>query len=140
MFPIPEDTYHRAYFLSDEHEFDETYTRVPENSVYIEEWVDENGTKLSYVQYEGEEIKKHENPFKMTSAKRPWVWIGDASTDIDLTKTFDKFLIPGNVIELDLVLKLIQVNENTHLQYMKPDMTFENFPGDGILIESNDAE
>jgi hypothetical protein len=45
----------RRYFLSDEDEFDESYTRVPEDAVYVEEWV-ENDQKRCVVRYEGEEI------------------------------------------------------------------------------------
>jgi hypothetical protein len=61
--------------------------------------------------------------------------VGDTETELDLTRTFQKFLVPGNRILLDLVLKLIQVNERTRLVYIDP-VTFEEheFPGDGITI------
>jgi hypothetical protein len=133
------NTYERAYFLSDTDEYDESYTRVPEGAVYIEEWVDkESGEKLCYVHYEGEDILVHENPFQLPRAKCPWTWIGDMNSEIDLTKTFKRYLIPGNRIELDLVMKLIHITEFTNLQYLTAEMNFENFPGDGILIESNE--
>ena len=52
------DAPNRRYFLSDEHEYDESYTRVPENSVYIEEWV-RAGEKKCKVLYEGEDIPEY---------------------------------------------------------------------------------
>lgn len=128
----------RRYFLSDDDEYDESYLRVPEGAVFIEEWVNEEGNKLCYILYEGEEIVENENPFHL-KARSPWVWVGDKETEIDLTRTFNKFLIPGNVIRLDLVQKLIHITENTDLVYIESG-TFETkkFPGDGILIEENE--
>ncbi len=133
----------RRYFLSDYDEYDESYTRVPEGAVYIEEWMNEQGTKLCYVRYEGYELdsEEHANPFtvQLKPARSPWIWIGDEETEIDLTRTFNKFLIPGNVIRLDLVEKLIHITETTNLVYIEAG-TFETkkFPGDGILIEEDE--
>jgi hypothetical protein len=127
---------HRQYFLSDDYEFDESFETVPEDSVYIEEWVKEGETK-KVVRYEGEPIPKEwaQSPFDLPTPPCPWVWVGDKETEVDLTRTFQKFLVPGNKILLDLVLKLIQVNERTRLIYIDA-MTFEEheFPGDGITI------
>lgn len=134
------DTPVRRYFLSDEHEFDDTYTMVPEDAVYIEEWV-RNGEKKCRVLYEGEDIPQYwnGNPFDIP-AKCPWIWVGDRETEIDLTKTFNKFLVVGNRIQLDLILKLIRVTEESDLVYIEAG-TFDElkFPGDGILIETLDA-
>lgn len=130
----------RKYFLSEEDEYDESYTRVPEGAVYIEEWTNDNGKKMCYIQYEGEELEEHENPFiHQAKARVPWLWIGDKETEIDLTKTFNKFLIPGNVIQMDLVQKLIHITENTDLLYIDAK-SFEpkKFPGEGILIEEDE--
>lgn len=132
----------RRYFLSDDDEYDISYTRVPEGAVYIEEWVKED-KRLCYVQYEGEELDPdgHADPFTLAvnPARCPWVWVGDKETEIDLTKTFNKFLIPNNVIRLDLVQKLIHITEYTNLVYIDAK-TFEvrKFPGDGILIEEDE--
>lgn len=129
----------RIYFLSDEHEYDDTYTRVPEDSVYIEEWT--SGTeKLCKVLYEGDEIPKtYTNAFS-ARGKTPWIWVGDRTTEIDLTKTFNKFLVAGNVLKLDLILKLIHVTATTNLVYIQSG-TFDElkFPGDGIVIEKDDT-
>lgn len=134
---VSDSTTVRRYFLSDDDEYDELYSRVPENAVYIEEWTDDAGKKLCYVAYEGEEIRTHTSPFP-SRAYCPWAWIGDEETEIDMTRTFAKFLVPGNVIRLDLVEKLIHITESTRLMYLDVK-TFEpkEFPGDGILIEEN---
>ena len=128
----------KVYFLSDTEEYDESYDRVPEDAVYMEEWVYQ-GEKKCVVRYEGDEIPKtwEISPFTQT-AKCPWIWVGDKSTEIDLTKTFSKFLVPGNRITMDLVLKLIQVTDATNLMYIDAK-TFneEKFPGDGIVIEAD---
>ena len=125
------------YLSSDNSEFDVSDTRVPEDCVYIEEWVDSNGHKKCAVRYEGEDIprKWNESPFDR-HAKCPWIWVGDRDTEIDLTKTFNKFLVVGNVINLDLVLKLILITERTNLIYIESG-TFKEikFPGDGITIQ-----
>ena len=129
---------HRQYFLSDDHEFDETYTRVPEDTVYIEEWV-QNGEKRCVVRYEGEDIPTEweETPWTREPVC-PWIWVGDKETEIDLTRTFNRFVVVGNRIELALVLKLIQVTEKTDLMYIEKG-TFKEckFPGDGIAIEEH---
>jgi hypothetical protein len=127
---------HRQYFLGED-EFDASYTRVPEDTVYIEEWV-QAGVKRCVVRYEGEDIPTswETTPFDV-EAKRPWIWVGDKETEIDLTRTFDKFLAVGNRITLDLVLRLIQVTDRTALQYIEAGSFKElKFPGDGITIEA----
>ena len=129
---------HKIYFLSTTDEYDESYERVPEDAVYVEEWVHQ-GEKKCVVLYEGDEIPKtwDVSPFTK-SARCPWIWVGDKATEIDLTKTFSKFLVPGNRIMKDLVVNLIQVTDTTELMYIDAK-TFneEKFPGDGILIETD---
>lgn len=130
---------HSRYFLSDTYTFDTEYTRVPEDTVYIEDWIHETGEKRCVVRYEGEEIPTSwsKSPFD-TPAYCPWIWIGDRDTEIDLTKTFNRFLVVGNRITLDLVLKLIQVTDRTNLMYYERGSFNElKFPGDGILIEAD---
>jgi hypothetical protein len=129
---------HSQYFMTDDRtvSFDEDYTRVPEDTVYIEEWV-EGTHKKCVVLYEGDEIPKtwKQSPFARV-AKCPWIWVGDRDTEIDLTRTFGKFLVVGNVIELALVLKLIQITDRTNLIYIESGTFNEiKFPGDGIVIE-----
>ena len=128
------------YYLSNENvAFEETVETVPEDCVYVEEWVDARGHKKNVVLYEGERIPNAWtiSPFD-TPAKCPWVWVGDRDTEIDLTRTFNRFLVPGNRILLDLVQNLIQINERTNLIYIESG-TFKEikFPGDGITIRAD---
>lgn len=115
-------------------------TIVPEGFVYIEEWADTKGHKKMIVKYEGEEIPKEwkKSPFDLPHAKCPWVWVGDKETEIDLTRTFDRFLVPGNVLKEELVSRLIKITDRTNLIYIET-RTFNQvkFPGDGITITAD---
>jgi hypothetical protein len=128
------------YYLSSDHiPFEDSDETVPEDCVYIEEWVDAKGHKKNVVLYEGERIPTSwtASPFD-TPAKCPWVWVGDRDTEIDLTRTFNKFLVPGNRILLDLVCNLIQVNDRTNLIYIESGTFNEiKFPGDGVTIKAD---
>lgn len=136
-FPSLEDTASPTarYFLESTSETPETFERVPEGQVYVEEWVRDD-VKRCVVRYGGEEIPKTwtTTPFDL-NPKTPWVWVGDRETEIDLTRTFNRFLVVGNVITMELVLKLIKVTERTQLIYIESG-TFKElkFPGDGITI------
>lgn len=116
------------------------FNSIPVGSVYIEEWIDTRGHKKMIVRYEGETIPTTWNisPFDMSPAKCPWVWVGDKETEIDLTRTFDKFLVPGNILKEELVSKLIKMTDHTRLIYMETGTLKEvEFPGDGITIEAD---
>ena len=65
-----------------------------------------------------------------------WEFQYDSETEIDLTRTFDKFLVPGNRITVDLVSKLIKMTDHTNLIYIETK-TFKHvkFPGEGITIK-----
>ncbi len=126
------------YFLDengDEHNVLSNDRFVPEDWVYIEEWNDIKGRKKNIVKYESDSIpcEWKESPFDMPPAKCPWVWVGDKDTEIDLTRCFDKFLVPGNVIKEELVSRF--VNNSKTLSYIEIQ-TFKHikFPGDGITI------
>ena len=132
------------YFLSSDgthvNGVQEAHT-VEKDRVYIEEWIDIKGHKKMIVLYEGAEVPHHweTSPFDLPTAKCPWVWVGDRETEIDFTRTFDKFLVPGNVIKAELVSKLVKITEHTNLIYIETK-TFNQvkFPGDGITIEADD--
>ena len=80
------------------------------------------------------------SPFEQ-HAQCPWIWVGDRATEIDLTRTFNKFLVPGNRITLDLVERLIQINDRTDLVYIERGTFRElKFPGEGLLIKANGDE
>jgi len=135
---IPEVSPHRRYYLSSTRQFSESDLRVPEGCVYLEEWV-KNGEKKCVVRYAGEVIPAAwiRTPFDQ-HARCPWIWVGDRATEIDLTRTFNKFLVPGNRITLELVDKLIQINDRTDLLYIESGTFRElKFPGEGLLIKAN---
>lgn len=127
----------RHYFLSDDHDWDIGYVRVPEDAVYVQEWTNSEGQKKCHVRYEGEDIVTLPSPWEQ-EAKCPWLWIGDKHTEIELTRTFSKYLVVGNRIELALVLKLMRITDETELIYID-SKTFEEkkFPGEGILIDGS---
>lgn len=130
----------RRYFLTPEgeHPCDGALRVVPEKVVYVEDWV-ANGTKKSVVRYSGDPIPDvwEFSPHTLT-AKCPWIWVGDRNTEIDLTQTFAKFLVPGNTLRMELVEKLIRVTETTHLVYIEYGSFEEKeFPGEGLLIKAN---
>lgn len=128
----------RRYYLSSTREFSETDFRVPEGCVYIEEWR-QHGDKKYVVRYPDDIIPNGwvRTPFDQT-ARCPWIWVGDRTTEIDLTRTFNRFLVPGNRIRMELVEKLLQINERTDLLYIESG-TFKElkFPGEGLLIKAN---
>ncbi len=131
----------RRYFLSDSDTFNESYGKVPPETVYIEEWI-RNGEKKCVVLYENDTIPSdwQYDPFTQ-HARCPWLWVGDRVTEIDLTRTFHKFLVPGNKIRMDLVKKLIHITDETNLIYIEAG-TFKEleFPGEGLLIKANGDE
>jgi hypothetical protein len=114
-----------------------TFDNVPPGWVYIEEWIDTKGHKKMIVLYEGDliPITWTMSPFDRPPAKCPWVWVGDRDTEVDLTRTFDKFLVPGNLLTTELVSKL---TDQKNLIYIETK-TFNQikFPGDGITIEED---
>jgi hypothetical protein len=127
----------RQYFYSDT-DVPEDAVTVPEGAIYIEEWM-WNGYKRCVVRYPGDPIPTEwpAHPCVQT-AKCPWIWVGDRNTEIDLTQTFAKFLVPGNRITMDLVEKLIRVTDRTRLVYIEYGSFEEKeFPGEGLLIKAN---
>lgn len=111
---------------------------VPENTVYVEEWYHPLGEKRCVVRYAGDPIPTAWATTPWTHvAKCPWVWVGDRETEMDLTRTFNRYLVVGNEIRLALVEKLIHVNEHTNFIYIESGTFNElKFPGDGILIKA----
>jgi len=131
------------YFLTSEGRQDDMtgVDTIPPGWVYVEEWMDTKGHKKMVVLYEGDLVPMvwAMTPYEKPPAKCPWVWVGDRQTEIDLTRTFDRFLVPGNVLKKELVSKLIKITDHTNLIYIETK-TFNQikFPGDGITIEEDD--
>jgi hypothetical protein len=136
-FFAPFETATRKYLISDDYDYDEDMTRVPEDSIYVEEWNrgDERRRRLLY---EGDEITPYRgDPFR--SYKNPWVWIGDTHTGVDLTEAVGRYLMPGNTITLDLLLRFIRCTSETDLMFVDPrTMEPMKFPAGGVRIEANE--
>jgi hypothetical protein len=136
-YPMPvEITPSSRYFLGYPSLDIETHLTVPTDAVYVEEWLQED-TKKCVVKYSGESIPRTwtESPVSK-NARTPWIWVGDRDTEIDLTRTFNKFVVVGNRITSTLASNLIRMTPTTHLMYIESG-TFKvlEFPGDGITIE-----
>ena len=131
------------YLLSDDYDSDDfEYPRVPEDSILIEEWINTDGSKRCNLFYGGEEWlggRERFNPFVQTP-KVPWLWLGDKTTEVELTAAMQKYMVVGNVIRLDLILHMIQVRENTNIVYIDARTLEEvKFPADGVKILADDS-
>jgi hypothetical protein len=126
----------RKYLLGEYTEFDENMTHVPEDCIYVEEWVKGDQIRNRIV-YELEEITPFiGNPFD--PVKFPWTWIGDISTDVDITMAVDRYLMPGNEIRLDLLLLFLRVHNDIEIRYTHPASGEPLlFPNKGVRIEAN---
>jgi hypothetical protein len=131
--PVPRPT--TQYFLGSDDAYDGTQTTVPAGMIYIEDWV-WNGQKKCVVRYEGETIPTSWEQSPHTQhAKCPWIWVGDRNTEIDLTHTFLKFLVPGNRITPALIERL---TNQTNLVYIEfGSFEEKKFPSEGLLIKAN---
>jgi hypothetical protein len=128
----------RRYFLSNMYTFNDAYFKVPDDTVYVEEWI-KNGETKCVVRYPNEVIPASwiRTPFEQ-HARCPWVWVGDKDTELDLTRTFTKFVVPGNQIRSDLVNHLVHPS---NLIYIEAGTFRElKFPGEGLLIKANGDE
>lgn len=131
---------YRQFFLNKHHlAFEPSYTEVPAETIYVEEWK-WLGESLLRIRYPGEHIPRawFHNPFEQR-VKQPWIYVGDKTTELDLTRTFNRFLVVGNIIRQELIDHLI-TDEDSELIYIAP-RTFEQlkFPGEGIRIEHDDS-
>jgi hypothetical protein len=137
---IPSDPTTRKvtrFILSDEYDNDDLddLDNVPEDSVVVDEYL-VNGYRKCVLHYEGAELHapRDFNPFDELPLK-PWIWIGDKTTGVDLTRALEKYLVPGNIIKIDLIDKLLQFNDDTFITYIDPRTFLEvKFPEDGVRI------
>lgn len=127
------------YILSDDYDQDEAddMKRVPEDAIFIEEW-EKDGVKRCNLFYEGEVITRNRfDPFTKEPYV-PWIWIGDKTTEVDLTAAMQKYMAVGNVIELDLILHLIQAHHDTEIVYIDARTLEEvKFPAKGVSIHAD---
>ena len=123
----------RKYLMGEYSGYDEDMTHVPEGCIYVEEWVKGNQVRRRIV-YELEEITPYiGNPFD--PIRRRWTWIGDVSTDVDITVAVEKYLMPGNEIRLDLLLMFLNCHDDMEIRYVDPASGEELlFPNSGVSI------
>lgn len=123
----------RKYLLGEYSEYDETMTHVPEDCIYVEEWVKGNEVRRRLV-YELEEITPFiGDPFQ--PYKLPWTWIGDITTDVDITMAVDKYLMAGNEIRLDLLLLFLNPHNEMEIRYTHPASGQHLlFPSKGVRV------
>jgi hypothetical protein len=127
----------KVYFISDEHEYDPTYKNIPipEGAFFLAEW-ERNGQKKLRIQYEGEYISDYEgDPF--APVKVPWIWVGVKETETDLTHTFNKFLVAGNILYPEFIDMLVPDGKVIYIDSKSLKET--EFPEDGLLIEADDS-
>jgi hypothetical protein len=124
----------RKYLMGEYSDYDEDMTHVPEGCIYVEEWVKGNQVRRRII-YELEEITPYiGNPFD--PIRRRWTWIGDASTDVDITAAVDKYLMPGNEIRLDLLLMFLNCHDDMEIRYADSASGEEVlFPNCGVSIK-----
>jgi hypothetical protein len=134
ILPTPVRIYSR-YLISNEDDYDDDMTRVPEGAVFVEEYA-RVGIVKRRVLYEGDEITPYtSDPFQPATC--PWIWIGDKVSEVDLTHALTKYMVPGNVIHLDLLLTMIHADRYTELIYIDARSLEEvKFPDDGVRIHA----
>lgn len=124
------------YLLGAYVDYDENMTHVPEDCIYVEEWRKGDEVRRRII-YELEEITPFiGDPFQ--AYKMPWTWIGDVSTDVDITMALDKYLMVGNEIRLDLLFFFLVVHDDIEIRYTDP-ASGEHllFPNKGVRIEAD---
>ena len=123
----------RKYLLGEYSEYDEDMTHVPEDCIYVEEWRKGDEIRRRLV-YELEEIKPFDgDPFQ--EYKLPWAWLGDVTTDVDITMAVDKYLMVGNEIRLDLLLLFLNPHPDMEIRYTHPASGQHLlFPNKGVRI------
>jgi hypothetical protein len=128
----------RKYLLSDYDEYHESMQYVPEDSIYVEEWVKGNEVRRRLL-YEGDRITQFTgNPF--ARVKTPWTWIGDASTDVDITTAVDRYMMVGNRIELDLLFRFLRMHNDLKIVYQDASSGVDVvFPNEGIRIVADES-
>ena len=126
----------RKYLLGEYCDYDESMTHVPEDCIYVEEWVKGDQVRRRIL-YELEEITPFiGNPFD--PVKTPWDWIGDVSTEVDITAAVDRYVMAGNEIRLDLLFLFLKAHADVEIRYTDPSSgELRLFPNKGVRIAAN---
>lgn len=125
----------RHYFVrTDGVEFEQAMTRVPKDALYFSEVAPGKFRVL----YEDDEVEPYAGD-PDAPVRVPWLWIGHAPSETDLTRTVQKYVIPGNFILLDLLEYLLGRPVDDGFMYMDAKtMELRKFPVEGIRIETQD--
>jgi hypothetical protein len=126
---------YRTYLLGEYSEYDRLMTHVPEDCIYVEEWRKGDEVRRR-VLYEFQEITPYlGNPFD--PVKTPWTWIGDLSTEVDITLALSYYIMPGNEIRLDLLLLFLKSHNKMDIRYADASSDKDVvFPADGVRIDA----
>ena len=125
----------RSFFLG-EYCGDGLESHVPEDTIFVQEFRRGNTIRRAITYGDTKIVPYDGDPFK--SVHVPWVWSGDDSTDNDLTSTLSKYLVPGNLITLELIFNFLYVKDDTNIVYIDSRTFIEHpFPADGIRIYAN---
>ena len=124
----------RKYLLGESVYYDESMVYVPEGCIYVEEWRKGSEVRRRLI-YEREEITPYlGDPFE--PVKKPWSWISDVSTDVNLTTAVERYFMPGNEIRLELILMFIREHDDMDIRYIDSASGEEIlFPNQGVSIE-----
>jgi len=127
----------QVYFLGP-YDRDGEETHVPEDTILVQEFRRGSLVRRA-ITYSGLEIVPYAgNPFRTVHV--PWVWIGDDTTDVDLTPILAKYLVPGNLITLELLAHFMNFTDRTRIVYIESRTFGEHtFPAEGIRIEANET-
>lgn len=134
------DTYCNRYILrhyfvrADGVEFEQTMTHVPHDSIYFSEVAPGKVQVL----YEDDEIVPYAGD-PHAPVRAPWLWIGHAPSETDLTRAMEKYVLPGNFIMMDLLLHLTGRDTDEGFMYMDAEsMELRKFPVEGIRLNTQD--
>lgn len=127
-----------VYYLSfDNTQFNPGDDVVPPGCVYVCEYMDDKNQRRAIVRYEGESTT---TSMPTVPAFSPWLWIGDTTTETELTHVLEKFLVCGNLIRYELLYHLMNFDNSTSIQYIdRQSLDLRDFPEEGIVIREDDS-
>ena len=131
---IPRLRWSTQYLLSDTHIYHPEMKIVPPNAIYVDEYVDD-GVSKARVTYAGNPIVSNytEDPFDTVIL--PWIWIGDKTTETDITPQISRFLVQNNEIRLELLKVFLPMIETPRIVYLDTSLVEHDFPSEGMIIK-----
>lgn len=104
----------------------------------VETW-NNGSTSKTWVQYSGESVISHPDPFEH-HVHAPWVWFGYRlpTTDemVDLTVDISEFVLPGNVVKPELVHSYFPKSRFGNIVYVdRESFVVTDLSSSGLVIE-----